>query len=122
MLFRSICEVGDTNGCTASAIKMVNEFCPTDMYVPSGFSPDGIGGKNATFMAYCNGATEFHMYIYDRWGGLDFESTDISVGWDGTINGTPAMEGVYVYRIDYKTFNNVELQKHTKTGTVTLVR
>lgn len=73
-------------------------------------------------MAYCNGAVEFHMSIYDRWGSLAFESTDISTGWDGTINGIPANQGVYVYRIDYKTYDNVELQNHTKTGTVTLLR
>jgi len=119
---RYICDVADTNGCTASSTKIVTEFCPSDLYVPSAFSPDGVGGKNTTFMAYCNGAIEFHMYIYDRWGGLDFESTDISTGWDGTINGALAPTGVYAYRIDYKTYDNVELQKHTKTGTVTLVR
>ena len=119
---RYVCQVADTNGCIASSIKMVTEFCPSDLYVPSAFAPDGIGGKNTTFMAYCNGAVEFHMYIFDRWGSLVFESTDISTGWDGTISGQQSQQGVYAYRIDYKTYDNVELQKHTKTGTVTLIR
>ena len=120
---RYVCDVTDSNGCTASSIKMVTEFCPTDMYVPSGFAPDGTGGKNVTFMAYCNGVVEFHMSIYDRWGSLVFETTDITTGWDGTINGNVPVQGVYVYVIDYKVYaSNVELHKHTKTGTVTLIK
>jgi gliding motility-associated-like protein len=117
-----VCTVSDSFGCSATSTKFIHDYCPTDMYVPSAFSPDGGNNRNLSFMAYCTGAVEFHMYIFDRWGTLQYESEDISQGWDGTINGTPAAQGVYVYRIDYKTYNFLDLQKHTKTGSVTLIR
>jgi gliding motility-associated-like protein len=117
-----VCTVTDTNGCSATSTKYVHDYCAADMYVPSGFSPDGGNNRNMVFMAYCNDAQEFHMQIFDRWGTLQFETEDISQGWDGTVNGTAAPQGVYVYRIDYKTYSFSDLQKHTKTGSVTLVR
>jgi gliding motility-associated-like protein len=117
-----VCTVSDSFGCLASSTKFIQDYCPTDMYVPSAFSPDGGNNRNLTFMAYCTGAIEFHMYIFDRWGTLVYESADISQGWDGTINGLPASQGVYVYRIDYKTYDFLDLHKHTKTGSVTLIR
>ena len=41
------------------------------------------------------------MKIYNRWGGMLFESDDINRGWDGTIsNGKDiAPVGVYLYYI-----------------------
>jgi hypothetical protein len=52
-----------------------------------------------------------------------FEGDDISNGWDGTKNGKPCPEGVYVYRITF----NVEgipgaEEEKTIVGTVLIVR
>jgi len=113
--------VTDSNGCTAETSIWINDFCPSDMYIPSAFTPDGNGFNN-TFMAYCNAVAEFHMYVYNRWGQDIFESEDISQGWDGTFMGQSAPQDTYIYRVDYKLYNYTELQKHTKVGTVTLIR
>jgi gliding motility-associated-like protein len=40
-----------------------------------------------------------HFRIYDRWGIVVFETTDIDKGWDGTYKGTPQPFGVYVYEV-----------------------
>jgi len=41
------------------------------------------------------------MKIFNRWGQMVFESSEISLGWDGTYQGKPAPAGTYVYRIEY---------------------
>lgn len=62
---------------------------------PNAFSPNG-DGRNDTFVAKeCENITEFHAYIFNRWGQKLFEWTDSADGWDGTHNGTPVKEGVY---------------------------
>jgi len=111
----------DSNGCIALTSIWIADFCPSDLYVPSAFSPTG-NGINDLFFAYCENVAEFHMYIFNRWGQQIFDSEDISQGWDGNYNGEPVPQGTYVYRIDYKLYNYAELQKHTKVGTVTLIR
>lgn len=112
--------ITDSNGCTASGSIWLKQFCPSDMYVPSAFVPGG--GINDVFHPVCSGVVEYQMYIFDRWGQLIYQSEDISTGWDGTFNGNPAPQGVYIYRIDYKLYDYDQLMKHTKAGTVTLIR
>lgn len=113
--------VTDADGCTAEASKWLRDFCPSDMYIPSGFTPNG-NGNNDFFMAYCENVQEFHMIIFDRWGELIYESYDISTGWDGTFEGKKVPQGVYVYKVEYRLYDYTELQSHTKIGRVTLIR
>ncbi len=42
---------------------------------------------------------EYHLYIYNRWGELIFQSHDINKGWDGYIRGTLAVQGVYLWKV-----------------------
>ena len=111
----------DSNGCIARTSIWVDEFCPSDLYVPTAFDPDG-NNLNNIFLAYCENIVQFHMYIYNRWGQLVFESEDISKGWDGTFNGSPAPQDTYVYRIDYQLHDYTMIHKHNKVGSVTLIR
>jgi len=48
-----------------------------------------------------------------------FESSDINAGWDGTLNGTPQPEAVYVYEVSAVTSAGQNFIKH---GNVTLLR
>ena len=65
---------------------------------------------------------DFHLYVFDRWGELVFEASDLGQGWDGTYKGSDAPEGLYVYRVDYQKYDFLELKKHTKVGNVNLIR
>jgi gliding motility-associated-like protein len=38
--------------------------------------------------------------IFDRWGEMVFETTDQSIGWDGTFRGKKLDPDVYVYYAD----------------------
>jgi gliding motility-associated-like protein len=89
-------------GCadtTENAVVIVPE---ATIYIPNTFTPNG-DGKNDIFYAYGEYVEDFHMYIFDRWGNLIFESTDITKGWDGRVQGHPSVCQIdtYVWRITY---------------------
>ena len=113
--------VTDTNNCPGSGSVFIDEFCPTDLYVPTAFTPNG-NKMNDRFMAYGERILQFHMYVFDRWGEVIFESTDISEGWNGRINNEDAAQGTYVYRVDYQLMDYLEVKKYTKYGVVNLIR
>lgn len=68
--------------------------------MPNAFSPNG-DGINDLYKAKSNHESilTFKGYIFNRWGKKVFEWTDINGGWDGTINGHEAPDGVYYCRV-----------------------
>jgi gliding motility-associated-like protein len=64
------------------------------------------------------GVKKFHLEIYNRWGELIFESDDVNRGWNGYVNGEPAKQDVYVWRVT-ATFTNG--QPYMKAGDVTVL-
>ncbi|MBL0048769.1 MAG: gliding motility-associated C-terminal domain-containing protein [Bacteroidetes bacterium] len=83
--------------CSWSDEVLVTVDCG-NLYIPNSFSPNG-DGMNDYFKALGNNVTEFEMRIYNRWGELIFESTQINQAWDGTYMNYPAPSGVYVREI-----------------------
>jgi len=84
------------------------ELFGSSFYIPDAFTPNG-DGLNDIFTAEGADITTFDMKIFDRWGELIFESTDINKGWDGTLKGNPVMNDVYVYVVEY---TNICTGKH----------
>ena len=116
-----IVTIKDAANCYGSGFRYVGEFCPSNLYVPSAFTPGG-DKINPLFLAYGERVLSFHITIFDRWGETIFESNDISQGWDGTYLDTVCPQGTYIYRIDYKLYDVTELKMHTLYGNVTLIR
>ncbi len=86
--------------------------------VPSAFSPNGDGNNDILYVR--GGAVETIVFrIYNRWGEMVFESTDMNVGWDGTYKGKGQEMEVYAYTL-YATF--FDGSATTKQGNVTLLR
>jgi gliding motility-associated-like protein len=63
----------------------------------------------------------YHFSIYNRWGQLIFETSDISQGWDGTFLGNQAEQGSYIYKIVFTAYPDYQNQQ-VLTGSVVLVR
>jgi gliding motility-associated-like protein len=86
-------------GCSSEMIKTVHIDKEYTFFVPDAFTPDG-DGLNDVFVAQGNRISSFEMQVFDRWGGVIFESTSINLGWDGTdFSGTPIDNGIYLYHI-----------------------
>ena len=88
-------------------------------HFPNAFTPDG-DGLNDEFIAIGqpDNLTSFSMKIFNRWGQMIFETNDITLGWNGTYQGSPSPAGTYVYRVDY----SISGLNFDISGTVILVR
>ena len=87
-----LCEIGNPNGCPA---------IPTNVIIPNIFTPNG-DNINDEFFINATDIVNFSCKIYDRWGTLVFQFTDVSKGWNGKEkNGTACYDGVYYYLISY---------------------
>ena len=86
-------------GCQSEMIRIVHIQSEFTIFIPDAFTPDG-DGINDVFEAKGNGIEDFEMQVFDRWGGIIFESTSIELGWDGAdYAGLPTDDGIYLYHI-----------------------
>lgn len=110
------------DGCERMAqVKVyVEEFVcePPYIFVPNAFTPNDDNRNDKVYVRGRNLAT-LEFAIYDRWGEKIFETTDQSVGWDGTFNGKPMDPDVYVY---YLSGTCVGGDEFILKGDITLIR
>ncbi|MFI5222141.1 MAG: gliding motility-associated C-terminal domain-containing protein [Bacteroidia bacterium] len=110
--------VTDSNQCSTTQQIQVVSNCPGMLFVPNAFTPNG-DGKNETFFPVGRNIKTLNFEIYNRWGELLFETSEINKGWDGTFQNNFVQPGVYFYKIIYTGMNEeVTLLK----GNVTLVK
>jgi gliding motility-associated-like protein len=85
-------------------VNVTVEECPP--LTPNVFSPNG-DGTNDGFSLYEPEALNIRVQIYDRWGVLVYEYTDVYGFWDGTymVNGKMCSDGVYYWIADIGYFN-----------------
>ncbi len=99
-------QVTDANGCRNSDEVTILVTCNgANVFIPNTFSPNN-DGSNDVF--YPRGTGLFRvqrMSIFNRWGELIFQRTnfapnDANAGWNGRVNGKPAITDVYTYIIE----------------------
>lgn len=105
-------------GCSDTMTAWVEIRPDYTFYVPNAFTPDG-DNLNDIFRISGLNVDAFSLQIFDRWGGLMFESNNIDEGWDGTIKGSQAPVGIYVVVIYFKDVNGL---KRSHYGHVSLMR
>lgn len=108
------------NGCSnTDSVKVAND-CYVE--IPNVFTPNGDGVNDYFFprQLLTSGLVSFNMQVFNRWGQLLFETSSLDgAGWDGTYNGKPQPQGVYVYVID-AAFKDGQHEHHQ--GNVTILR
>jgi gliding motility-associated-like protein len=113
------------NTASSNSLSILLKVCETVMYVPDAFTPDG-NGLNDEFRVVTlqEGITSFSMWVFNRWGEVVFESSDIHQGWNGKVNGSIAAPGTYAWKIVYKVSSQTDPSGSTTTlhGTVNLIR
>lgn len=65
-------------------------------YIPNVFAPESGSGSSFQVFPSCP-ILVAQLRIYNRWGGLIYESTGSDVSWDGRLNGKILPTGVYLY-------------------------
>ena len=116
--------VSDANGCfvvDTVQIRASSTPCETIIpviYLPNIFSLNG-DGINDVLLVRGQGIASLDLKIYDRWGELVFESTDINSGWDGTFRGKKLDNAVFVY---YLSADFLSGEHISQKGNVTLAK
>lgn len=96
--------VANDEGCSDTAYGIVYMEGGSIYYVPNSFTPDG-NEFNQVFrpvFAYGVDPADYNFKVLNRWGEIVFESNDPEIGWDGTYQDALAQEGVYIWRIEFK--------------------
>jgi hypothetical protein len=119
--------VENTGGCSDTIQDSVVITDVYTLYVPNAFTPDG-NSSNDGFYATGRGIdpTSFKMYVYDRWGGLQFYCNQwvdnrSYPAWNGSHlnSGSLLPIGVYTYKIYVSDING---RLYSKVGSVSIIR
>lgn len=115
--------VKNSNNCVVSdtiTIKENGDAMPTEMYMPSAFSPND-DGVNDVFPGnqYKDPGTDYLLRIYNRWGETVFESKHPAMQWNGTYDSKAAPQDVYLFYVKYM---GCDENAHWVRGTFTLTR
>lgn len=105
-------------GCTNDSSTIVTYSRNFRYLDVSAFSPNA-DGLNDTYKPIVLGSTFIQFKIFNRWGGLIFESSDETSTWDGNFNNQPAPQGTYVVLISAV---DTKGRRLNISETVTLVR
>ena len=95
-----------------------NEFEEVNVgvFIPSAFSPNN-DGNNEIFMPIVSNSTntlkDYKMIIYSMNGTELFQSTYISMGWNGKqdVNGQAYPNGTYIYNLWFKFYDGYETNR-----------
>lgn len=107
------------DGCEGLDEILIKVYKGPEIYVPTGFTPDG-NGLNDVLRAFPVGIKEFRYFrIFNRWGQQVFQTKDPGQGWDGTINGRPQPIGTFSWMAEAVDYQGKLL---FRKGTVTILR
>ena len=109
----------DGNGCIDTACMKVNvEIVCGEVFVPSAFSPNG-DEENDLLCIYSDCLEQFTFTIYNRWGERVFETSDMSICWDGSWKGKQLNPAVFVYTVNGFLINGESV---SQKGNISLIR
>jgi gliding motility-associated-like protein len=89
------------------------------IYLPNAFTPNADGKDDVFKILYSNIRLD-DFQIYNRWGQMVFETSDINKGWNGIYLGQ-MLAGNYVYWLSYYDCNHMTTPKIIK-GNIMLIR
>lgn len=124
LCYEIVATEGDSNPYGVKGSSKSHKFCVkgnASLHMPNAFTPNGdrlndVYKPSTIFVSYKN----YIFQIYDRWGQIIFETSDITKGWNGTAeHGLQVLQGTFYYYVQYFDFNN---NKFEKAGNFTLFR
>lgn len=117
--YLTVTEMNDTFKCSRKDTVTVRMKCD-DIYLPNVFAPNSENYATSHFGIINQQIAKLnYLRIYDRWGALVFETTDVTQSWDGNFNNKPCPVGVYVWIADAFCSSGKRI---SKSGNVTIMR
>ena len=113
--------IQNDNGCFDEETKVIYVNADLFIHIPNGFSPNGDGINDTYGLAgMTQGVFQMEMDIYNQWGEKVFHSNNVNDRWDGTYQGEPAQQGVYLFRVKYT--NPKQTKWYYDNGEIHLLR
>ena len=96
-----------------------------NLFIPTSFTPNNDGTNDAFFIQGSDiDPDRFELQIFNRWGEVVFETTDLYDGWNGKV-GTDgeyfSRNGTYTYRVEVHSLSEESWRKEV-FGYVMLIR
>ena len=112
-----------TEVLTACKVEDIYKMDVSDLVavsIPKAFTPNNDNLNDILKIEYGAGLKVFHfLKIFNRWGNMVFQSTNLNQGWDGNMNGIPQEMDAYTYFMSYITYKDEAV---SKTGSFILLR
>ncbi|MDP9049094.1 MAG: gliding motility-associated C-terminal domain-containing protein, partial [Bacteroidota bacterium] len=136
-IYKVTLTVTSQQGCDSTVSHHVRiNGVPGQLFLPNAFEPAGSSTQLRIFMAKGSGIREWHMQIFNNYSQLVWETTKLNEkgapidGWDGTFNGKPAPQGVYIWQVSATFINGTEWKGNSynntslprRTGVIHLIR
>ena len=108
-------------GCIDSTSQQFTIRPQPEIFIPNTFTPNG-DYTNERFEPSLSWIGDYQIIIYDRWGGIVFQTDDPFTYWNGKLfnYGKDLPQDVYAYRVRYQPY--LQDKNFYITGSVTLVR
>lgn len=92
-------------GCTDTVVKEINVDFFNGLFMPNAMYPGHPDFSVSHFIPAGVGLKTFHVSVYDDWGNLLWECSELSdtrpaCAWDGTYNGVPVPQDAYVWKVE----------------------
>ncbi len=118
-------------GTVSDSVQVIEVPCGCAVFAPGAFTPDGDMINDAWRPSFECEPDEYTMRIFDRWGGLIWESNDHTEYWTGGVreDGRPLEEklyyvrdGIYAFQVTYRDPTSVVRKIIRKTGSIMILR
>ncbi|MEJ6980136.1 gliding motility-associated C-terminal domain-containing protein [Pedobacter sp. P351] len=107
----------NSEGCASIAQVNVSITLP-DFFIPNAFTPNGDGINDVFTIVVKNKIAIKNLKIFNRWGQVIYQTSDIDDYWDGLKENINVPSGVYYWIIE----GDEKLQFFKKSGYVTVLR
>lgn len=107
-------EIIDDNNCVQRDTINVRTQCELKMFSPNIFTPNNDNNHEMWKPEFDILPLTYSLSIYDRWGNLQFQSTDPNQAWNGKSRNMDVAAGLYIWQ--------VSADSQTFTGDITLLR
>lgn len=99
--------ISNGNNCLVDSIPVtVTEqntqgiVCDT-VYIPTGFTPSADGKNDTLQPAASSAINNFIFRVYNRFGQIVFETSQLQKGWNGRYKGIDQPQGAYIWIFTY---------------------
>jgi gliding motility-associated-like protein len=115
----SASETSNPYGISGESVSSKICTSPTEIItIPNVFTPNNDLDNDLFKPVLSFTPLEYHLIISNRQGNILFETRDYLAEWDGSRNGNPQPQGVYIWFLKLTTPSGKII---SKTGTITII-